>query len=498
MLQIDYSKLLIMFFLVSCQGAESQNNSSSDDAVNDDETGASVYVPEGREDVEVTSGADVANDTTGAYLSMPDTGISSAGASVNISNKKEISDEKVNRWRMRIPLTESVKPSLGDNFEKLGIFYHVKRSDGNYYGFISQSNPNVEISASGEYVFFTLNGLGNYQPGVLPNSVGDDREVKTTDEIYKKSVGNALTSSIFVDGSKVYAGVIRNKIHVASDYNSSFTKKENGLKGSAIRDVTKSADNVLYVATNHGFGYSTDDGNSFTMVDVSTSGLPHRNVFAIATGSDSKVYVATEGGVAIFTSQAASVVGRYTKDNGLPDASITSIAVGTDHAVYVGSQSGAYKKTDSGTTFSLLVDAAASGLCNSEYSKSVESLFVDSSNRVFVATADSICYTDATPTTNSIEKERSIVVDGKKVGTVRDIWVDNSERVYLASSNGMFSFKMADSATASETKYFDAGLGSEGAYSVFVPASGDIYIGHDQGMKVISASHAELKDIKGY
>ncbi len=198
---------------------------------------------------------------------------------------------------------------------------------------------------------------------------------------------NGLRSSpqdLFVDGSKVYVGVLAKGIAISNNGGGSFTHRTeaDGLGSKYVYDVYASGSNV-YVATYAGLSISTDGGTSF--VNRTTSdGLGSNNVHGV-TVQGSTVVAATSGGLSISTDGGATFVNRDSS-NGLPAINTWNTTM-TGNAYYVTTDSGlAYSAdgltffTDAGVGSSTLKDVYA--LPNTVYFD--DDLYIATSDGLYV------------------------------------------------------------------------------------------------------------------
>ncbi len=134
-----------------------------------DKEDVKVYIPEqyrneGKE-AEVFEGANVANDTTAAYLvGLRGAEIVKTDRSVDIRFSQTIADQEIEQYELEMRHQQAFS---AEERSQSGVFYRVKKQDGRtYLGYI----PPSQIQWQGEFYRFFMKGVGHYQLGSLDKS----------------------------------------------------------------------------------------------------------------------------------------------------------------------------------------------------------------------------------------------------------------------------------------------------------------------------------------
>lgn len=464
-------QLLFMLLLLGCASDSSRDSTSTSSSKEkkDDDTGSSIYIPDDGEDVEIEEGASVADDTTGAYLSMPK-GIEAAGKSTNISSDSSIIDSKIANYQVRIPINTNQQQTALDNPNRLVLFYHIiKEDEKNYYGVI----PASDMKVTETYVQADLRGLGNYQPGIAPSDVTSSKEVETSHTILTKSLADKSVSAVYVDGDFIYAGMERGYLYLSSDGGKSFSQKKNtdGLESVVVNDITGYND-AIYVSTTNGIAVSSDKGTTFQML-TKDNGLADNDVRQIAFGNDGTLYAATRAGVSV-SSDGARFTDTYTESDGLPSNNVSGVSINASGNMAVATDEGVAYKGNSESRFS-------SNSRNLD-SKEIHRVLVDSSNRLWVGTQGELKYASTFPPVNGFTQpsnnaNRDYSSDGRDFHVIDD-------NVYAATDAGIHSFTFVENIEDNYEKYTakNHNLADDTVYSIYVSSDGTLYAGTKGGL----------------
>lgn len=182
--RVRISNILCLACAITLAGCKDNNSNKSDDQrsvdtedkteLDDPNTNTKIYVPRGsngqKPTVRVDDGSTVANDVTGAYLTLP-SGIRAIGKSVYIAPKSN----NFASTDMVIALFLTDQAAKADR-SLLAVFYHVWREDGNnYLGMIPSARLDFELNPG--FVTFSATGFGDYQIGLLPTATQQITEV---------------------------------------------------------------------------------------------------------------------------------------------------------------------------------------------------------------------------------------------------------------------------------------------------------------------------------
>lgn len=290
-------------------------------------------------------------------------------------------------------------------------------------------------------------------------------------------------------------------ISISNDKGTVFTNSVTGMESTNIVDVQVDSSGNIYLATKAGFdvvtgfekgglSISTDGGNSFNNFDAS-NGLIN-SVLSIHIDKSGTILLGTTNGLFISnlggltTSSINDLSFRnYTSDHGLPSLSINDVFVDSDGYVYVGSNNGLSRSEltvdnfpDPSPPLTLFIDnyTTSDGLGDNE----VRSLYIDSSDQIYVATSAGLSITDRTllddvgvmtPFTNKTPDPSNT--------SLKSVYVTDSGTIYVGTLTGRVQVSVDGFDSLSK----NVSLGNS-VNGIYVDSTGVIYASTSNGLEI--------------
>jgi VCBS repeat-containing protein len=280
-------------------------------------------------------------------------------------------------------------------------------------------------------------------------------------------VSNALT--VFCEGSKIYVGGFGG-LAVSTDDGQTFSLKTtaNGLASNAVYKVISNG-NFVYASTFGGLSISTDSGNTFVNKNASNTApmaLSLNNDKVYAYGSTNGITMSSDASGTSFTNIAYTT--GPTQNLRAIGVSGSIIAVGTLH-------SGLFISTNGGANFT-------NRFSTSHLSASVNDVYVDPDNRVFAATSVGLFV--SSDNAKSFSSVKNAGLDAMYVFTVKGA----GSNVYVGTSSGFFV--SSDKGQSFTIKTTANGLANNSVSSIAISGS-TIYLGTFGGGISISTNNGQ-------
>jgi photosystem II stability/assembly factor-like uncharacterized protein len=220
---------------------------------------------------------------------------------------------------------------------------------------------------------------------------------------------------LILSGSNLYSGSLG--ISVSTDYGSSWTDiSPRNLVSSSVFSLAVSGD-TLYAGTNgSGVFRSTDNGQSWAMVNTGITGVVTR-AFAV---TDSALFAGTDGGVYCSTDRGASWI---AVDSGLSGAGGVLSLAASGGNLFAGCGRGIYLSTDNGTSW------------NKKRNNTAFSLFVRGTD-IFAGTNGIIHSTDNGTTWTAADSGLNTNVVSSIVASGTNLFAGTYNGVFRSSDNG--------------------------------------------------------------
>jgi hypothetical protein len=277
---------------------------------------------------------------------------------------------------------------------------------------------------------------------------------------------NSLTS-VFVDGSRIYAGSTQGGLSISTDGGNTFfnSTTASGLGNMGVRHIVVSG-TTLYVATDGGLAISTDGGVTFVNRRIA-DGLGSDTVNAVAV-SGSTVMAATSGGLSISTNGGTTFTNRTTV-NGLGSNTVNSVAF-SGATVLAATQYGLAISTNSGASFDvnrLWADGLPSAQINS-VAISGSTVYAATTGGLAISTNDGTSFTSRT------------TANGLGNNLVNEVLISGAT-VYAGTSGGLSI--STDGGSTFSNRTTSNGLGANATEGIFVSGS-NVYAATSGGLSI--------------
>ncbi|MCF6776392.1 hypothetical protein L3V83_07365 [Thiotrichales bacterium 19X7-9] len=324
-------------------------------------------------------------------------------------------------------------------------------------------------------VFVDSNGIiyaGSNENGLYISTDGGDSFFNKNKQ-NTNGLGDNAIYSIFVDSDDVlYVGTSEAGLSISTNGGDSFRKittenTEGGLGSDLIYNVFVDASSNIYAGNHSGLSISEDDGKHFTNITEAES-LGGNSIYSVAIDSKGTIYAGgyNGSGSGLFISQDGGK--SFIVNEALPEyVVVKSIFITSDDTIYVGTNYSLYISQDGGKTF----------IQEAIYS-SVNSVFVDSSGYIYVATQSNGISISEGIGKGFITKTTA---NGLSDNKTESITVDSTGTIYVATYNGL---SISTNGGDSFSKVRNAGLGGNHIYSVFVDSNDVLYAATGGGLSI--------------